>query len=65
MEGAPLAGGSYSVDWRNRHLKGHPGWGPTLVQCARRLMGQPLHGLAADAGVCGERGYGDGSTPYA
>ena len=22
--------GSYSVDWCIRHLKGHPGWGPTL-----------------------------------
>ena len=28
-------------------------------------MGQPLCCWAADAGVWGERGYGDGSTPYA
>ena len=27
--GAPLTG-SYSADWCIRHLKGHPGWGPTL-----------------------------------
>ena len=27
-------------------------------------MGQPLYCSAADAGVWGERGYGDGSTPY-
>ena len=27
--GAPWVG-SYSVDQRVRHLKGHPGWGPTL-----------------------------------
>ena len=26
----PPPRGSYSVDWRIRHLKGHPGWGPTL-----------------------------------
>ena len=28
-------------------------------------MGQPLHCLAADAAKWGERGYGDGSNPYA
>ena len=28
-------------------------------------MGQPLYCSAADAGVCGDRGCGDGSTPYA
>ena len=28
-------------------------------------MGQPLFCWAADAGMWGERGYGDGSTPYA
>ena len=28
-------------------------------------MGQPLYCSAADAGVLGERGYGDGSTCYA
>ena len=46
-------------------------WGALLaglfsaVQCIRRLMGQPLYCSAAGAGVRGERGYGDGSTPYA
>ena len=39
--------------------------GPTLVQCVRCLMGQPLYCSAANAGVWGGRGYGDGSTPYA
>ena len=34
------------------------GWGPTLVQCIRRLMGQPLYWSAADAGVWGERLWG-------
>ena len=28
-------------------------------------MGQPLYCSAADAGVWGERGYGDDITPYA
>ena len=34
------------------------GWGPTLVQCIRRLMGQPLYWSAADAGMWGERLWG-------
>ena len=29
FKGAPWVG-SYSVDCLDRHLKGHPGWGPTL-----------------------------------
>ena len=33
-----------------------------MVLCVRSLAGQPLYFSAADAG-CGERGYGDGSTP--
>ena len=37
----------------------------SAVQCIRHLMGQPLYYSAAGAGVRGERGYGDGSTPYA
>ena len=56
--------GSYFVDQRFRHFKGHPGGGSySVVQCITCLMGQPLCS-AADAGVWGERGYGDGSTPY-
>ena len=35
----------------------------SVVQCLRHLMGQPLHCSAVSAGVWGERGYGDGSTP--
>ena len=54
--GAPWLG-SYSVDWHVRHLKGLPGWGPTLVQCVRHMMGQPLYCSAADAVRWGERGY--------
>ena len=34
-----------------------------LVQCLRCLMGQPL--CCSAAGLCGERGCGEGSTPYA
>jgi len=45
-------------------LKVAPGVGSySVVQCVRRLMGQPLYCSAADAGVWGERGYGDGSIP--
>ena len=36
----------------------------SVVQCLRHLMGQPLYCLGADAGVWGEKGYGDGSIPY-
>ena len=49
-------------------LKGAPWLGSySVVQCVRRLMGQSLYCSAADAGagVWGETGYGDGSTPYA
>ena len=37
----------------------------SVVQCLRHLMGQSLYYATADAGVWGETGYGDGSTPYA
>ena len=36
----------------------------SVVQCVRRWKGHPLYCSAADAGVWGERGYGDGSTLY-
>ena len=35
----------------------------SIGQCVRHLMGQPLYGLASNAGMWGKRGYGDGSTP--
>ena len=35
--------------------RGPPGRGPTLVQCLRSLMGQPLYCSVADAGVWKER----------
>ena len=50
----------------HQSLKGAPWVGScSVVQCVRRLMGQPFYCSAADAGMWGERGYGDGSTPYA
>ena len=50
----------------HQSLKGAPWVGSySVVQCVRHLMGQPLYCSAADAGVWGERGYGDVSTPYA
>ena len=52
--------GSYSVDRCVRKLKGAPWVGSySVVQCFRHLMGQPLYS-GADAGVWGERSYGDG-----
>ena len=45
-------------------LKGAPWVGSySPFQCARHLMGQPLYCSAADAGMWGEGGSGDGSTP--
>ena len=47
-------------------LKGAPWVGSySVVQWVRRSMGPPLYCSAADAGVWGERGYGDGSSPFA
>ena len=60
--GAPLAG---ALLYRlvGQALKGAPWVGSqSVVQCLQCLMGQPLCS-AADSGVWGERGYGDGSTP--
>ena len=36
----------------------------SVVQRVKRLMGRPLYCSAADAGIRGKRGYGDGSTLY-
>ena len=60
LEGAPLAG---VILCRSAHqaLKGAPWVGSySVVQCIRHLMGQPFCCSAANAGVWGERGYGDG-----
>ena len=47
-------------------LKGAPRVGSySAVQCVRCLMGQSLYCSAADAGMWGERDYGDSSTHYA
>ena len=62
---APLAGVLFCGSG-HQALKGAPGWGPcSAVQCLRHLMGQCLYCPAVHAGLSGERGYGDGSTPYA
>ena len=61
LRGLPNLGSS-SVDWCNRHLKEHPGWGPTVWF---RASGGPASLLFS----CwcwyggGGRDYGDGSTP--
>ena len=62
MEGPPCLG-SYSVD-RCQAFNWAPWVGSYfVVHGIRDLMGQPLYCSAANAGVWGERGYGDGSTP--
>ena len=65
LRGLPYPG-SFSVVWCVRHTEGSPWVGSySVVQCLRHLMGQSLYYATADAGVWGETGYGDGSTPYA
>ena len=57
---------SFSVAQHVRHIEGPPWVGSySVVQRVRHLVGQPLYCSASDAGVWGERGCGDGSTPYA
>ena len=56
--------GAYSVVWRVRHIAGARLGSYSVDVCVRHLMGQPLCCSAEDTGVWGERGYGDGSTPY-
>ena len=60
----PCCLGSYSADRHIRHLKGHLGGVLLCSSVLRSLMGQPLYCSAANPGVRGKRGYGDGSTPY-
>ena len=58
--------GSYSVDWAHQALTGASWVGSySVVQFVRHLVGQPLYCSAANDGMSRERGYGDGSTPYA
>ena len=63
VRGLPCLGSS-SVVWCVRHVEG-PQWmvSHSVVQCIRCLMGQSLYCSAADAGMWGEGGYGDGSSP--
>ena len=50
----------------HQSLKGAPWVGSySVVPFIRHLVDQPLYCSAADAGLWDERGYGDGSTPYA
>lgn len=50
----------------HQSLKGAPWVGSySEVPFIRHLVDQPLYCSAADAGLWDERGYGDGSTPYA
>ena len=63
IEGPPWLG-SYSRS-ACQSLKGTPWVGYcSVVQFIRHLMGQPVYFSAADAGLWGERAYGDGSTRY-
>ena len=62
--GAPLTGVQL-CRLAHQSLKGAPWVGScSVVQCVRRLMGQPFYCSAADAGMWGERSYDDGSTLY-
>ena len=62
--GAPL-GGLILCRLAHQSLKGAQWVGSySVVLFGRHLMGQPLYCSAADAGVWGERGYSDGSTPF-
>ena len=62
--GATLAGVLLCSSGRQSLLKGAPWVGScSVVQCVRRLMGQPLYCSTADAGMKGDRGSCDGSTP--
>ena len=56
--------GSYSEDQCISYLKETPVWDPALCSVCQAFDGQALYCSAADAGMWGERGYGDGSTPY-
>ena len=62
--GAPLPG-VLLCSLMHQSLIGAPWVGSySVVQGVRHLMGQPLYCSTASAGVWGEGGYGDDSTPY-
>ena len=57
--------GSFSVVQCIRHIEGSSWLGSySVVQCIRYSMGQPLYCSVPHASMWGERGSGDGSTPY-
>ena len=64
LRGLPCLG-SFSVVPHIRH-KERPQWlgSSSVDHCLRHLMGHPLDCSAANAGLWGERGYGNGSTRY-
>ena len=55
----------FFVSWHVRHLKGHPGWGPSQLLSAsgtfRAILARVFS--LSSANVCGERGCKDVSTP--
>ena len=63
LKGTPWVG-FYSVDRWVSHLKGHPGWG-LLCSTVRQAINGPASLLFIfPCWMWGERGHGDGSTPY-
>ena len=62
--GAPLAGVLFCGSGHQAPKRALWVGSGSVVQCIRRLMGQPLCCSSADAGLSGERGDGEGSTPY-
>ena len=63
IEGLPWLG-SYSVAGASGTERGTLGGVLLCSSVSGCLVGQALYCSAADAGMWGERGYGDGSTPY-
>ena len=62
-KGTPLAG-VLLCRLVHQSVKGAPWVGSySVIQCVRSLMAQPIYCSAANAGIWGERGCGDGSTP--
>ena len=63
LRGFPCLG-SFSTIRHVRHIGGPPGWGPTLEFSGEAFDGPASLFSAPNAGMWGERGYGDGYTPY-
>ena len=63
LTGVPWVG-SYSVAWHISYLKGAPWVESYPVVRVHQALDGPAYCSAADAGMWGDRGYSDGSTPY-